>query len=138
MTLNRTMWPPFLYIYDDLLIYRKRNWFRVREATISYNQVSGVETTHGIFFAKIEIYSTGIENIIIKFVYKNEAKQAKRIIDQKIFHSHAKHQTTPAANIDSTKNYEHGVNRLKELLAKRMITEKEFEARRKDLLKQVK
>lgn len=132
------MWPPYLYVYDDLLIYRKRKWFKLREATISYNQISGVETTHGIFFATIEIYSTGIENIKIRFVSKSIARQAKKIIDQKIFHSHAKHQTTPPANIDSTKNYELGVNRLKELLAKDMITEKEFENRRKDLLKQVK
>lgn len=131
------MWPPYLFVYDDLLIYRKRNWFRLREATISYNQVSGVETTHGIFFASIEIYSTGIENIKIKFVSKALARHAKKIIDQKIYHSHAKHQTTPAASIDSTKNYELGVNRLKELLAKEMITEKEYEIRRKDLLKQV-
>lgn len=137
MSLNRTIWPPYLYIYDDLLIFKKRRWFKLREVTVSYNQISGIEVTQGILFSELDVITTGIENIKLRYISKKGAKQAKKIIDQKIYHSHAKHQSVAPSNIDSTKNYELSLNRLNELLAKGLITEKDFEKKRKELLKTV-
>lgn len=136
-SLNRTIWPPYLHVYDDLLIYKKRKWFVLREVTISYNQIAGVEVSQGLLFASIEVITTGIENIKLRFISKKKAKYAKKIIDQKIYHSHAKHQTAPTGGSNTTNQYERGLNRLKEMLAKGMIDQKEFEKRKNEMLKKI-
>jgi len=135
MTFNRTPWPPYLFVYDDLLIYKKRRFFVVREMTISYNQISQIILTRGIFFSHMDIVTTGDEHIVVRFLSKNLAKHAKSIIDQKIYHAHAKHQpnTTPVNN--TANNFEKSLSRLKELLVKEVITEREFNKRRNELLK---
>lgn len=135
---NRTIWPPHLFIYDDLIIYKKRSWFRHREITISYNQIARVTLTNGILFAGIELETTGADKIIVRFVSKSKSAYAKTIIDQKIYRSHAKHAVAPDKNESEVNSYEKSVQRLKELLNSGRITEREFEAKRRDLLKDLK
>lgn len=135
---NRTVWPPHLYIYDDLIIYKKRNWFKLREITISYNQIARVTLTKSLFFAFMELETTGSDNIIVKFVSKSKGADAKTIIDQKIYRSHAKHVMAPDKNESEVQSYEKSVNRLKELLNTEKISKSEFEKRRNELLKQFK
>jgi hypothetical protein len=135
---NRTIWPPHIFVYDDLLIYRKRSWFKVREITISYNQIARVTLTRGILFSRLELETTGSDNILIKYVSKSKAKYAKTIIDQKIYRSHAKHSTIPDKNEGEVSSYEKSINRLNELLNTGRISKKEFESKRKQLLKNFK
>lgn len=132
---NRTIWPPHLFVYDDLLIYKKRSWFKVREITISYNQIARVTLTRGILFSGIELETTGADKIVVRFVSKGKSAYAKTIIDQKIYRSHAKHNVAPDKNESEVNSYEKSVQRLKELLNSGRISEKEFEQRRKELLK---
>ena len=82
-TLNRTIFPAHLFIYDDLLIYKKRKLFSIKEITISYGQISQVTLNKGIFFASLEVVTTGTDDFLIRFVPKKIALQAKKIIDQK-------------------------------------------------------
>lgn len=136
-TCNRTVWPPHLSVYDDLLIYKKRSWFIVREITISYNQIARVTLTKGIFFATLEIETTGTDNIRIKFILKGKASQAKSIIDQKIYRSHAKHAPAPDKESGEVVSYEKSLSRLKELLNKERISQREFNKKKDELLKKV-
>ena len=138
LTLNRTMFPPYLYVYDDLLIYKRRKLFVVKEITISYSQITQISVASGIFFATIELLTTGDEKICIKWVPKKLAKAAKKIIDQKIYHSHAKHQGEHKSHDDNDiKSYEKALNRLHELKERGHITEKELLSRKDALLKAI-
>lgn len=132
---NRTIFSPWLYVYDDLLIYKKRKWFILREVTISYNQIARFTLAKGIFFAHINIITTGGDNIETKFVRKNDATQAKAVVDQKIFHAHAKHGVPIKEGREGVGSYEKTINRLKELRNRNKISEREYEKKKKELLK---
>lgn len=135
---NRTIWPPHIYIYDDLLIYKKRTWFKVKEITISYNQIARVTLTKSLLFAFIELETTGSDNVIVKYISRKKGIYAKTIIDQKIYRSHAKHSTGVENKENEVQSYEKSVNRLNELLNTDRITQKEFDAKKKLLLKDLK
>jgi hypothetical protein len=135
MSFNRTPFPPRLYVYDDLLIYRKRHLTKTREITMSYNQLSKVNLIRGIFFGAIELATTGKENIDIKWVNKKKATMAKKIIDQKIYHAHARHKPEETQLAREVKEYERSVNRLKELHNRGEISKKDMDRMRRDLLK---
>ena len=135
-TFNRTFFPPRIYIYDDLLKYKRRHWLRVKEMTISYDQISQFTVTKGILFGFIEILTTGNQIIEAKFVSKKGATLAKSIVDQKIFHAHAKHQTQQ--NNENNKHInelEKSLNRLQELLNRGHISDREYEKRKSKLIK---
>ena len=135
---NKTPFPPYLYVYDDLVIYRKRNLIHVWETTISYNQIANVALTKSPLFAKIEIITTGTDDIMVKYVSKKDAMYAKKIIDQKIFHSHAKHRPGEDTAAEEVRSYEKSLNRLWELLQRGRISRREYNKRKSKLLKDMK
>ncbi len=137
MTFNRTIFPPYLYVYDDLLIYKRRKWFVVKEITVSYHHIHQIILSKGIFFATIVIETASGADIILKFVNKKLAIQAKKIIDQKIYHSHAKHTPNKSNDHNSIKTYEKSLNRLKELEKRGDITEKEFQKKKDEMLRTI-
>ena len=137
--LNRTIFPPNLYIHDDLLIYKKRTLISSKEITISYNQISQITLQKGVFFATLEMITTGTDDILINFLPKGIAAKAKKIIDQKIYHSHAKHNNhQPNETSTSIAGYEKALNRLKELLQKGQISEKEYNTKKLKYLNEIK
>ncbi|HOA18699.1 MAG TPA: PH domain-containing protein [bacterium] len=135
---NHTIWPPKLFVYDDLLIYKKRSWFILREITISYNQIARVTLSKSLLFAHLEIETTGTDNIRIKYISKSKGNYAKNIIDQKIYRSHAKHNAPPDNSQHKVISYERSMNRLKELENKGKISHKEYIRQQNDLLKKLK
>lgn len=135
MTFNRTIFPPHLYIYNDLLIYKKRSLFKKKETTISYNQLAQVNLVRGILFAQIDVITTGTDDIVVRYVSKDKATKAKHLIDQKLYHSHAKHQIAEQTVAGDIKDYEKALNRLKELVSRGEISEREFEKRKDRFLK---
>lgn len=135
-TFNRTIFTPNLFIYDDLIIYRKRSWFVLREITISYHQISQVSFTKGLFFGHLEII-TGEETLKIRYLPKSKTRSAKDIIDQKIYHSHAKHSPALDHNTSEVTTYEKSLNRLQELLNRGSISKKEFEKKKAELFKEL-
>lgn len=137
MSFNRTIFPPRLYVYDDLLIYKKRYLFKTKEITMSYNQISKVNLVRGIIFAEIELATTGTDDIRVRFVSKKNATMAKKIIDQKIYHAHAKHRPEDTKISGEIKDYEKSLARLKELLNKGSMSEREFNKTKNDLLKKL-
>jgi hypothetical protein len=133
-TFNRTIFPPQLYIYDDLLLYKKRKLFSSKEITISYNQISQITLSKGIFFARLDVVTTGTEDIFIKFVDKKTAAQAKKIIDQKIYRSHAKHHEDIKGKSSSELNMEKSLSRLYELFIQGHMSEKDYKKKKDALL----
>ena len=132
---NRTIFSPKLFVHDDLLMYKKRRWFMVKDITISYNQVARFTLEKGIFFAHINIIATGGDEIEIKYVSMKDASQAKAIVDQKIYHSHGRDGQFIHENGGNIGSFEKTMNRLKELLNRGKITEKEYKQKKKELLK---
>ncbi len=136
-TFNRTIWPPTLSVYDDLLTYRKRSWFVVKEMTISYNQIAQATLHSRIFFSHLEIVTTGTDDIVVKFVNKKMAAKTKRILDQKLYHAHSKLHHDAELDPSKMNLYEKGLNRYRELLNRGKITKKEYERKKRDLLKKL-
>jgi hypothetical protein len=134
-TFNRTIWPPHVLIYDDLLIYKKRRFFVFREITISYNQIARVTLTNGIFFAHLEIETTGADKIIVKFISKKKGRYAKSIVDQKIYRSHAKHNPIQEQTTSLVGSYEKSLSRLGELVSKGIISKAQYQRKKHDLLR---
>ena len=128
--------PTSLYIYDDYMVFVKRGIIRKREATISYNHVSQVYLIRGYFASTLEIINTGgVENIVIKFLPIKHAIKAKKIIDQKVFHTHHKISGKHQDLDQGVPDFEKRLARLKELKLKGTISGREFERRRKEMLK---
>jgi hypothetical protein len=137
---NHTIWPPHLYVFDDLLIYKKRRFFKINEATISYSHIVRVNLNKGIFFASLEIVTSADENVIIKYIGKNKAAKAKKIIDHKIYEALAKHRVEKSVTDiqpGSSHDFEKSVGRLNELLATGKIDAKEYKHKKSDLLKKL-
>jgi hypothetical protein len=134
---NHTMFRPFLYIYDDLMVYRKRRLgFFVDEITMSYNHIVSVNLHQGIFFSKLEMVLSGGQNMVeIKGVWNKHARKAKKIIDHKIYHVHNKQHGALPTHHATFDTAEKTIGRLKELLHKGKINQKDFDKKKGHLLK---
>ena len=138
--INHTFFRPYLYIYDDLVIYKKRRHiFWLDELTVSYNHVVQVNLHTGIWFAKLEIVNTGAEDVVIKGIWKGPGRKAKKIMDQKVYQVHNKefHASQPQEKHQIT-NIERGMQRLKELRQRGKINKKEHRHQKKQLLRKIK
>jgi hypothetical protein len=130
--------PTTLYIYDEYMVYVKRGFIRRNEATISYNHVSQVYFRKGYIASSIEVINTGgVENINIPWVNTQDAQKAKKIIDQKVFHTHARVSGKEKSLGIGSPDFERRLARLRELVARGEMSKKEFEKRREEMLKSV-
>jgi hypothetical protein len=137
---NHSFFRPFLFLYDDLIVYRKRRKvFYVDEVSVSYNHIVQVNIHTGLWFAKLEIITPGSDDVTIKGVWKKPATRAKTIMDQKIYQAHSKKFGLVDENINhQISDVEKNIQRLKELHAKGKISKKEYEKKKKQLLKKIK
>jgi len=107
----------------------------VKEISISYGQISQVTLNKGIFFSSLDIYSAGTDNIVLRFIPTEPAVKAKKILDQKVYHSHAKHQQVETGSKVTLSDYEKSLNRLQELLNKNKISQRDFHRKKSELIK---
>jgi hypothetical protein len=136
MTFNRTVFPPHLYVYDDILLYKRRSLLRSKEITVAYSHITQVMLLKGIFFAGLDVITAGVEHINIRFVSKELADKAKKIIDQKVYLAHAKHKVPEESDKKGTVNtVEKSIARYKELLEKGVISQKQFDKKTVEILK---
>ena len=141
-SLNRTFFPPRLFVYDDLLVYRKGKLLGRREITIAYNHIVQVNLNKGLILSHLEIINTGAEDIKVKWILNGPAQKAKQIIDQKVYHVHRKggegNITTLKEDVgDTYHSLEKSLNRLRELVQRGKISEREYRRKRKNLLKKL-
>lgn len=135
-----TIFPQSLSIFEDVITFRKRKWFSVDEMTITYNHIAQSNLQQGVFFSTIEITTSGggSENPSIRCVLNKDAKKAQKIIEQKIYRAHATNhdkEEFKAEKETEVLKMEKSLSRLKELLLKGKISEKEFEKKRKAAMK---
>lgn len=132
---NRTIFPPKLELYDESVIYKHRSFFYADEFTLPYSHIVQVNLHKGILFASLEIVTSGIQNLTLKYVQKDAAVRAKKLIDKKIYYALAKERPKDTAQPESIHVYERSLDRLKELLNQGKLTKSEFEKKRRELLK---
>lgn len=134
-----TIWKSKLFIFEDHVIFKKRHWFITREITVTYNHIAQANIKRGIFFSDLElINSGGSENILIRYVLNHHAKKAKKILDQKIHQAYLAGTSRGEfshKNIGKIDEFEKGLSRLNELRMRGSITDKEYNKKRKEMLK---
>jgi hypothetical protein len=137
---NFSIFAPRLFLYDDFIVFKRRKWILVREMTISYSQIAQVNLHRILYLSHLEIRSTGTDDIMIKFLFTPQAKKAKKIIDRKIHEAHRGHGMS-ASNAREDKHvveFERSLNRLRELVHRGQISEREYKQKKKNLLKKLK
>ncbi len=132
---NKTIFPPRLELYDEAVIFRKRGLFYVNEFTLPYSHIVQVNLHKGIIFASLEIVTSGIQNLELRYVFKDYASKAKKLIDKKIYYALAKERPKETHQPEGIHIYEKSLDRLKELLNQGKITKSEFERKRREILK---
>ena len=136
---NFTLFRPHLYLYDDRIVYKKRHILTHDEFSISYSHIAQVNLIHFIYlFAHIEIATTGYRFIKVHWVLKGKARQAKKIIDEKVHQSHKKDKHLTGEDKEKgsyISDFEMSLKRLQELLSIGKISHREFNKRRQCLLK---
>lgn len=136
---NFTLFRPHLYVYNDRVVYKKRHILTHDEFSIHYRHISQANFINFIYlFAHIEIVTTGQRFIKIHWVPKKQARIAKKIIDEKVHQVHKDDFRTPEEGREDpgyVNNFEMSLKRLRELLNVGKISQKEFNKRRKELLK---
>lgn len=134
-TMNMEVFHQTLYIYDQQIIYKHRNWIRKFETTIPYTHVSKFFLTEGIFFSDVEIVAPGLkESIKLRFVPKRGARIAKFLIDEKTKAFGGKATEDDLKNIDKIEKY---MKRLYEHKKEKKIDDKELYERREIFLKKI-
>jgi len=134
-TMNMEIFRRTLYIYDQQLIFKHRNYIRKFETTMPYTHISKFFLTEGIFFSEVEIVAPGLkESIKLRFVPKRGARIAKFLIDEKTKAFGGKATEKDLENIDKIEKY---IGRLYELKKKKKISQKELYQRREIFLKKI-
>ncbi|KKU30803.1 MAG: hypothetical protein UX44_C0012G0013 [candidate division WWE3 bacterium GW2011_GWA1_46_21] len=136
---NKSIFAHQLFIYDDLMVFKKRGLIRKHEVSISYNHVSQIYLRRGLFYSDLEIINTGgIESIFIRYVLNKPAEMAKKVIDRKIHFAHQRQKgiTTVADDRNEVMKLERSLQRLEELLSKGRISKREYNSMRTGLLKE--
>ena len=127
-----------------MLVFNRRGIFASNEVTMPYSQIAQVNLHTGLMFSRLELITTGVDNLLVHHLFRWDAAKAKKILDQKIYLANSANSGTDSGAVSSigkkqapTASFERSLNRLKELLHKGHISQKEFNARRAELLKKV-
>ena len=133
---NHSFFRPYLYAYDDMLIYTKRHHiFFVDEITIPYNQIAMVNHHKKLIFSKLEFVLAGAgDSVTIKGIWNRPATRIKKLIDDKIYHEHNKRHFKHENETHTMDNIDKTLHRFKELLENGRISEREYEKKKKELL----
>jgi len=108
-------------VYGETLRVGKRE-----KMHLSYENIAQVNITRGILTADIEIVNKGGSgNLMIKAVKKKDADKAKELIDQK--------RKSILNKQNSTSNSADEIKKLSELRDQGVITEEEFNAKKKEI-----
>jgi hypothetical protein len=113
-------------VYGEILVVGKRT-----QMLIAYENIAGVNVNRGVLTSTITIINKGgSQNITIKALNKEEAEEAKNLIQSKVLEASKSkqpnhiQQSSPADEIKKLSN----------LKSKGIITEDEFQAKKKQLL----
>jgi hypothetical protein len=113
-------------VYGETLVVGKRV-----KMHLAYENIAQVNVLRGILTADIEIVNKGGSgNLVIKAVNKSEAEECRKIIEQKISEIQTVRKTQNNENISIADE----IKKLATLKDQKIITEEEFDLKKKQLL----
>ena len=111
-------------VYGETLVVGRREKMR-----LAFENIAQINIIRSVFTSDIEIINKGgAGNLIIKAVNKKEADEAKELIEKKMNEAKSKQST---GYINSVADE---IRKLAELKDQRIITEEEFDKKKKQLL----
>ena len=112
-------------VYGEVLVVGKR-----LKMHLPYENIAQVNILRGIFSADIEIVNKGGSgNLLVKALNKQEAEKAKELIEEK--RSKAQSAEKTKSNNGSSADE---IKKLADLRDQKIITEQEFQAKKKQIL----
>ncbi|MFC1722174.1 hypothetical protein ACFL0C_00845 [Patescibacteria group bacterium] len=133
---NFTLFRPHLILYDNHITYKKRHILTHDEFSVTYNHISQINIIRFIYlYAHIEIVTTAPRVVLVKWIPKGKAKKAKDIIDHKVYLANKRHARDQNEQSVFVEDFELSLRRLNELVNTGKISKREFNHRRKQLLK---
>lgn len=131
--------PNIISISDDYIQFKRRNWYLISHdtETLHYQNVTGVSVDKHILSATITIKSSGNDPIYVKGFWKGTASKIQKLCTEKI--NQSQHAGTSKAVADAmskvqTTNIADELRELKKLVDEGIITEEEFQQRKKKVL----
>jgi len=113
-------------IYGETLAIGKRV-----KMHLPYENIAQVNISRGVLSADIEIINKGGSgNLVVKAINKKEAEKAKELIEKK----RAKIQSTKKVQYHDNNSSANEIKKLAELRDQKIITEEEFQAKKKQVL----
>lgn len=115
---------------DKRVIFYGKKTFGYNLETIDYSKISSVDYSKGYVFGKMKIYTSG-NDIEFETAMEIEAKEFMQIIKEK--QHEPKQQSTTIIN-EPSKSPAEQIKEYKELLDLDIISQEEFDAKKKELL----
>jgi len=111
-------------VYGETLVVGKRV-----KMHLSYENIAQVNLTRGILSADIEIINKGGSgNLVVKALKKKEAETAKKLIDKKRTEIQSNNSSQNSNSVADE------IKKLAELKEQKIITEEEFQIKKKQIL----
>jgi len=139
--LNFSLFEIHLCIYDQHILFKTRDFLNKFETSIPYIQIAAIYITEGLFFAKIEILSSGLVEkkgvrgeILIKYVPKRGAKITKFLIEEKMREFQGQGKPSDLEHLQKIEKY---IKHLNDNFKAKKITLKEMFDRRERFLSKV-
>ena len=140
-SLNFSIFFKELCILDQHLKFKTRNYIHKFETSIPYSQIAAIYITEGMFFAKIEILSSGLVEkkgirgeILIKYVPKRGAKITKFLIEEKMREFQGQGKPSDLEHLQKIEKY---IKHLNDNFKAKKITLKEMFDRRERFLSKI-
>lgn len=104
-----------------------------KKMTLPFDLIAQVNISRGLFSAEIEVINKGgSANLVIKGLNKNEAEEAKALIEKYV--KEASESTKEKHTPDSTASLADEIRKLNELKIEGILTDEEFQKKKEQLL----
>ena len=133
--LMKLFFPHVLLVHEDEVEVIQPGLFKENKQRTRYEQIAQVVVRQGLFFATLVIESTGGHTMLVESMWKQPAEEARSVIQERM-HIASAARTFPSASesMPIQESIPLQIRALAELKDAGIVTEAEFEAKKKDLL----
>jgi hypothetical protein len=130
--LGTSEWRPNrVLIFNDRVEEHDPGFLKKSIQVLRYEQIAHIAIKRGALHAELTIESTGGGGIISKGLKKQEAEEARRLIDKRLATIHQREASTSAPLPDDPMER---LRKLGELRETEVLTEEEFQAKKRQIL----